>query len=55
MMISLRRGVNARDAEVLVFNWEQFFERWFDTLQLKQVIDILDRSGSGVEKVASRT
>jgi len=55
MMISLRREMNARDAEVLAFRWEQFFERWFDTLQLKQMIDILDHSDSKMEKVASRT
>ncbi len=55
MMISLRREVNARDVEVLVFRWEQFFERWLDTLQLKQMIDILDYSDSRMEKVASRT
>ncbi len=55
MMISLRQEMNARDVEVLAFSWEQFFERWLDTLQLKQMIDILDHSDSKVKKVASRT
>ncbi len=54
-MISLRREMNAWDVKVLVFSWEQFFERWLDTLQLKQVIDILDHSDSKTKKVASRT
>ncbi len=55
MMISLRQEMNAWDVEVLVFNWEQFFERELDTLQLKQMIDILDCSDSRVKKVVSQT
>ncbi len=55
MMISLRQEVNAQDVEVLVFSWEQFFERWLDTLQLKQMIDILDHSDSRMKKVMSWT
>ncbi len=55
MMISLRQKMNAQDVEVLVFSWEQFFERWLDALQLKQMIDILDYSDSRVKKVASWT
>ena len=55
MMISLRQEMNAQDVEVLVFSWEQFFERWFDTLQLKQMIDILDHTDSKMKKVVSWT
>ncbi len=55
MMISLRREMNAWDVKVLVFSWEQFFERWLDTLQLKQMIDIFDHSDSEMEKVVSQT
>ncbi len=47
--------MNAQDVEVLVFSWEQFFKRWFNTLQLKQMIDILDYSDSRMKKVASQT
>ncbi len=47
--------MNAQDVKVLVFSWEQFFERWLDALQLKQIIDILDHSDSRVKKVASQT
>ncbi len=53
MMISLRQEMNAQDVEVLVFDWEQFFERWLDTLQLKQMIDILDHLNLRMKKVAS--
>ncbi len=55
MMISLRQEMNAQDVKVLVFSWEQFFERWLNALQLKQMIDILDHSDSRMEKVASQT
>ncbi len=55
MMILLRQEMNAQDVEVLVFSWKQFFERWLDTLQLKQMIDILDHSDSRVKKVTSWT
>ncbi len=55
MMISLKQEMNAQDVKVLVFSWEQFFERWLDTLQLKQMIDILDYSDSKMKKVVSRT
>ncbi len=50
MMISLRQEMNARDVEVLIFSSEQFFERWLDTLQLKQMIDILDHLDSRMKK-----
>ncbi len=53
MMILLRREMNAQDVKVLVFSWEQFFEKWFDTLQLKQMIDILDHSDSRMKKVTN--
>ncbi len=55
MMTSLKQEMNAWNVEVLVFSWEQFFERWFDTLQLKQMINILDHSDSRMKKVASWT
>ncbi len=55
MMISLRQEMNAWDVEVLIFSWEQFFEKWLNTLQLKQMINILDHSDSRVKKVASQT
>ncbi len=55
MMISLRQEMNAQDVKVLVFSWKQFFEKWLNTLQLKQMIDILDYSDSRMKKVASWT
>ncbi len=54
-MISLRQEMNAQDVKVLIFSWEQFFERWLNTLQLKQMIDIFDHSDLRMEKVASWT
>ncbi len=55
MMILLRQEMNAQNVEVLIFSWKQFFEKWLDTLQLKQIIDILNYSDSKVKKVVSWT
>ncbi len=34
MMISCKREVKAQEAEVLILFWEQFFDKWFEILQV---------------------